>query len=440
MARRLIKGDITVDQLERLAGSASNGVLRTVNYLSETEGTTLSTALSQAVAQAVAPASTSSTALLQRRAAAAPKHTRAPAEPEAVAEEPVAAEPVEEATVAEAPVEIAEEAPTEEAAPATPAKRRTRAAAKVEEAPAEEAALAAPARRRSTRAAAKVEEAPAEEAAPATPARRRSTRAATKTEEAPAEEAAPAIPAKRRTRATAKVEEAPAEEAAPAAPAKRRIELPHDLQVLFHGLAIRQCNANSQSLLLIVDECEHDWHVRRFGNSVKAGLPVRLPFSGAFRRQREPEIIAYGKGVHHLLHGGCADSAIDRYRAHCPEHRAERPPEESMFRQEMYFYVECRLVDHQPEAVPVRGVRRRNKDCFVQVRRVAHRRPACNPQYQPGNSLQHRQSIAGAAPVCKGLFHGIESSFILARGADEVFLPDLPVDPGNRDRCLRRSF
>ena len=137
LARRLIKGDIRVDQLERLAGSASNGVLRMVNYLSETEGTTLSTDLSQAVAQAVAPASTSGTALLQRRVAAvappAPRRTRAPAEPEPVAEEPVAEAPTE---TAEAASVSAEEAPVEEAAPATPARRKTtRAATKAEKAP-----------------------------------------------------------------------------------------------------------------------------------------------------------------------------------------------------------------------------------------------------------------------------------------------------------------
>ena len=86
IARQLIKGDVTVDQLGRLVGDASNGVLRTVNYLSETEGITLSTNLSQAVAQAIAPASSSGSAILARRvaaSAAAPKPARAPAASEA---------------------------------------------------------------------------------------------------------------------------------------------------------------------------------------------------------------------------------------------------------------------------------------------------------------------------------------------------------------------
>ena len=56
LARQLIKGEITVDQLGRLAGEATTGVLRTVNYLSETEGITLANTLSEAVAQAVTPA------------------------------------------------------------------------------------------------------------------------------------------------------------------------------------------------------------------------------------------------------------------------------------------------------------------------------------------------------------------------------------------------
>ena len=55
LARRLIRGDITIDQLDRLAGPASSGVLRTVNYIRETEGSTISPTLAQAVAAAVAP-------------------------------------------------------------------------------------------------------------------------------------------------------------------------------------------------------------------------------------------------------------------------------------------------------------------------------------------------------------------------------------------------
>ena len=75
LARRLIKGDISLDQLDRLAGPATSGVLRTVNYLSETEGSTLSPALAQAVAAAVAPVSSGAVAV-QRRPAAAPAPCR----------------------------------------------------------------------------------------------------------------------------------------------------------------------------------------------------------------------------------------------------------------------------------------------------------------------------------------------------------------------------
>jgi hypothetical protein len=169
LARQLIKGDVTVDQLGRLAGVASNGVLRTVNYLSETEGLTLAPNLSQAVAQVIAPASSSGSAILKRMAAVAPvapKPAKAPAEAVAVAEAPTATETVAEAPVAEA-----------EAAPVAPTKR-TRAAAKTAEAPAAEVAETAPKKR--TRAVAKTEDAPAD-AADAAPKKR--TRAAAKPKE-----------------------------------------------------------------------------------------------------------------------------------------------------------------------------------------------------------------------------------------------------------------
>ncbi|MCY4623776.1 MAG: hypothetical protein OXC99_02035, partial [Chloroflexi bacterium] len=88
LARRLIKGDITIDQLDRLAGPAGNGVLRTVNYLSESEGVTLSPTLAQAVAAAVAPVS-SGASIAPRRAAAAPRPTAArPAAPPPAAAAP----------------------------------------------------------------------------------------------------------------------------------------------------------------------------------------------------------------------------------------------------------------------------------------------------------------------------------------------------------------
>ena len=190
LARQLIKGDVTVDQLGRLAGDATNGVLRTVNYLSETEGLTLASNLSQSVAQAIAPASSSGTAILKRMATVAPvapKSARDPAEAVAVAEAPIAAEgptaeaPVADAPVAEAPASVEEAAPPVEVAEAAP-KKRTRAVAKTAEAlaaPPADVAEAAPKKR--TRAAAKTAEAPAAEVAEAAPKKR--TRAAAKPKE-----------------------------------------------------------------------------------------------------------------------------------------------------------------------------------------------------------------------------------------------------------------
>lgn len=222
LARKLIKGDVTVDQLGRLAGEASNGVLRTVNYLSETEGVTLTDNLSQAVAQAVAPGSSSSSAILARMAAAvaaAPKP--APAVREAVVEtaEPAAVvqEAIEEVT-ASAAVEpangvetenqqqllqatqaseqtVVDPLPTEEA---EKPKKRTRAATKTEEPPEPESAP-----KRRTRASTKPAAPTEEEVAKAEPKKR--TRAAPKAVQAAVEPDKPAP--KRRTRAAAKPKE-----------------------------------------------------------------------------------------------------------------------------------------------------------------------------------------------------------------------------------------
>ncbi len=56
LARRLIKGDLSLDQLDRLVGDGVKGVLKTVNYLNEVVGLSLSPILATAVTQVMAPA------------------------------------------------------------------------------------------------------------------------------------------------------------------------------------------------------------------------------------------------------------------------------------------------------------------------------------------------------------------------------------------------
>lgn len=57
MARSLLRGDVDINQLVRLVGDSSNGVLKTVAYLSELESITIPPVLAGAVSQAMAPAS-----------------------------------------------------------------------------------------------------------------------------------------------------------------------------------------------------------------------------------------------------------------------------------------------------------------------------------------------------------------------------------------------
>ena len=209
LARQLIKGDITVDQLGRLAGEATTGVLRTVNYLSETEGITLANTLSEAVAQAVTPASSSSSAILARRAAAVAAASRpAPVvkEPAVEVEEQLENEPVTDITIAEEPMTepspaVAEAgseiAPSETVEP-TPPKKRTRASTKSVEQP-----ETAPAPKPQTRASTKAIASAKEELPKVAPQKR--ARAAPKAVEAPndTDKATP----KKRTRAPAKPKE-----------------------------------------------------------------------------------------------------------------------------------------------------------------------------------------------------------------------------------------
>lgn len=224
LARQLIKGDITVDQLGRLAGAASSGVLRTVNYLSETEGITLAANLSQAVAQAVTPGSSSSSAILARKVAALAATPRIPKPSKEIIEEkpePLPVEPeVEIPAEPEPPVDaleteaagdeqqndesvqgaeepVVETAPEDDPAPAAP-KKRPRASTKSDSEP-----EVKPAPKRKTRATTKSVTPPDDEIAKAEPKKR--TRAAPKAVKA-ADETDKATP-KKRTRAATKPKE-----------------------------------------------------------------------------------------------------------------------------------------------------------------------------------------------------------------------------------------
>ena len=108
LARRLIRGDITIDQLERLAGPASGGVLRAVSYLREKEGSTISPTLALAVAAAVAPLSSGVSPAARRPAAPSPRRAAARAASAASAPEAAAEEGEPEAAVAVPEAEAAE--------------------------------------------------------------------------------------------------------------------------------------------------------------------------------------------------------------------------------------------------------------------------------------------------------------------------------------------
>ena len=208
LARQLIKGDITVDQLRRLSGEASTGVLRTVNYLSETEGITLANTLSEAVAQAVTPASSSSSAILARRVAAVATQSRPSPVVKDIAvevEEQEEIAPVTETTIAEElssepspAIEEENEIASPKAVEPPPPKKRTRATTKPVEQP---EIKAAPKPR--TRAATKATTTAKEEVTKVAPQKR--ARVSPKAVEA-AKDTEKAIP-KKRTRAPAKPKE-----------------------------------------------------------------------------------------------------------------------------------------------------------------------------------------------------------------------------------------
>ena len=56
LSRRLLSGDLSLAQAERLAGDGLRGVLKTADYLSKKEGVSVPSALAEAMHNAVTPA------------------------------------------------------------------------------------------------------------------------------------------------------------------------------------------------------------------------------------------------------------------------------------------------------------------------------------------------------------------------------------------------
>jgi len=61
LSRRLLSGEISLAQAERLAGQGLRGVLKTADYLSKKEGVSINPTLAEAIVKAVTPAFTSFT-------------------------------------------------------------------------------------------------------------------------------------------------------------------------------------------------------------------------------------------------------------------------------------------------------------------------------------------------------------------------------------------
>ena len=56
LSRRLLSGDLSLAQAERLAGDGLRGVLKTADYLSKKEGISVNSSLAEAMLNAAAPA------------------------------------------------------------------------------------------------------------------------------------------------------------------------------------------------------------------------------------------------------------------------------------------------------------------------------------------------------------------------------------------------
>lgn len=170
LARQVIKGEITLPQMERIAGPSSRGVLRTAAYLATREALIPPALVAQAISTAMAPALASSNL---------PK--------------PTIPAPRVAAIVAAAP------AATPTAAAAEPAARpRTRAAARARTAAPKEAAPA-------------TEDAAEAKSAPRRAATRRATPAATEAPATSAKEVKPAAPRRATTRRRTTGDEKPSE-------------------------------------------------------------------------------------------------------------------------------------------------------------------------------------------------------------------------------------
>ena len=123
LSRRLLSGDLSLAQAERLAGDGLRGVLKTADYLSKKEGVSVNSALAEAMVNATTPA-------FALFAPARPDKRSSLDQLNKTKKSVVAITSVKSSTPAKPARATAKAAPTEAAAPAKPARATAKATSK----------------------------------------------------------------------------------------------------------------------------------------------------------------------------------------------------------------------------------------------------------------------------------------------------------------------
>ena len=126
-------------------------------------------------------------------------------------------------------------------------------------------------------------------------------------------------------------------------------------------------NPDAHFLFRIVDICQYDRYPSLFRDSIKARFPIGQALACALRRQREEQVLLLRECFDQLPDSRCGMTSVNRHRTEPAQQRPQRPPEQRVFGQETYSYVQCDLVNDEPETVPVRRMRRGNEYDLVKI-------------------------------------------------------------------------
>ena len=130
-------------------------------------------------------------------------------------------------------------------------------------------------------------------------------------------------------------------------------------------------------------------HIRLPRDMPKSTFPLLHLFPRTFRRDSQPEPITPIELFLHLPDHAVRSVPIDRNSAEPSQNRTERPKESLALADELHVQPQSVLEQQSPNHIPIARMRRRNRNQFRHVRKLARHAPIATRENPSANRCDH---------------------------------------------------